>query len=56
MARAAAAAGADGLMIEVHPNPEMAMSDGQQSLTPEQFQTMMIELSRVAAAVGRCCT
>jgi len=53
MARAAIAAGADGLMIEVHPCPEKAMSDGQQSLTPEQFQKMMPELSRVAAAVGR---
>lgn len=54
MARAAVAAGADGLMIEVHPCPEKAMSDGQQSLTPNQFKDMMIELSRVAAAVGRC--
>ncbi|MGE5543588.1 MAG: 3-deoxy-7-phosphoheptulonate synthase [Bacillota bacterium] len=53
MAKAAVAAGADGLMIEVHPCPEKAVSDGQQSLTPEQFQHMMIELSRVAAAVGR---
>jgi 3-deoxy-7-phosphoheptulonate synthase len=53
MARAAVAAGADGLMIEVHPCPEKAMSDGQQSLTPDQFQKMMTELSRVAAAVGR---
>lgn len=54
MAKAAVAAGADGLMIEVHPCPEEAMSDGQQSLTPDQFQTMMTELSRVANAVGRC--
>ncbi len=54
MAKAAVAAGADGLMIEVHICPEKAMSDGQQSLTPEQFQTMMTEVARVAAAVGRC--
>lgn len=53
MAKAAVAAGADGLMIEVHPCPENAMSDGQQSLTPEQFREMMAEVSRVAAAVGR---
>ncbi len=53
MAKAAVAAGADGLMIEVHPCPEKAMSDGQQSLTPAQFREMMLEVSRVAAAVGR---
>ncbi len=53
MAKAAVAAGADGLMIEVHPCPEKAMSDGQQALTPEQFREMMLEVSRIAAAVGR---
>jgi 3-deoxy-7-phosphoheptulonate synthase len=53
MARAGIAAGADGLMIEVHPRPEEAMSDGAQSLKPETFQKLMIELKAVAAAVGR---
>jgi len=55
MAKAAVAAGADGLMIEVHLCPEKAVSDGQQSLTPRQFSSMIAEISRVAAAVGRCC-
>jgi 3-deoxy-7-phosphoheptulonate synthase len=55
MARAAVAAGADGVMVEVHPLPEQAMSDGQQSLNPEQFEQMMPELGQVAQAVGRCC-
>lgn len=55
MAKAAVAAGADGLMIEVHLCPEKAISDGQQSLTPGQFGSMIAEISRVAAAVGRCC-
>jgi 3-deoxy-7-phosphoheptulonate synthase len=41
MAKAAVAAGADGLIIEVHPNPEEAFSDGAQSLTPDQFATLM---------------
>lgn len=53
LARAAVAAGADGLMIEVHPRPEEAMSDGAQSLKPDTFQRLMAELSLVAAAVGR---
>ncbi|MCS6776330.1 MAG: 3-deoxy-7-phosphoheptulonate synthase [Chloroherpetonaceae bacterium] len=53
MARAAIAAGADGLMVEVHPDPERALSDGAQSLTPKQFSTLMMELRRVAEAVGR---
>ena len=52
MAAAAVAAGADGLIIEVHPNPEQAMSDGYQSLTFEQFKTTMNKCRRVAAAVG----
>jgi 3-deoxy-7-phosphoheptulonate synthase len=51
--RAAIAAGADGLMVEVHPHPEEALSDGAQSLTPEDFATMMGDLKRVAMAVGR---
>jgi 3-deoxy-7-phosphoheptulonate synthase len=53
MARAAVAAGADGLMIEVHPDPENAMSDGYQSLTPAAFSQLMAECRRVAAAVDR---
>jgi 3-deoxy-7-phosphoheptulonate synthase len=53
MARAAVAAGADGLIIEVHPQPEQAMSDGAQSQTPDQFASTMVELRRVAEAVGR---
>jgi 3-deoxy-7-phosphoheptulonate synthase len=53
MARAAVAAGADGLMIEVHPDPDRALSDGAQSLRPEQFVELMSELKRIAEAVGR---
>jgi 3-deoxy-7-phosphoheptulonate synthase len=53
MAKAAVAAGADGLMIEVHPNPEEAMSDGPQSLKPDTFDQLMDELALVAGAVGR---
>ncbi len=53
MAKAAVACGADGLLIEVHPNPEMALVDGQQSLTPEGFAQLMKELRPLAAAVGR---
>lgn len=53
MAKAAVAAGADALIIEVHTNPEEAMSDGEQSLKPDQFQRLMQELRPVAAAVGR---
>ena len=53
MARAAIAAGADGLMIEVHPHPEMALSDGDQSLTPENFRELMDEVHRIAAVMGR---
>ncbi len=52
-ARAAVAAGADGLIIEVHPRPEEALSDGTQSLLPEKFREMMAELKKVAVAVGR---
>lgn len=50
---AALAAGADGLLIEVHPNPAEALSDGAQSLYPEQFRDLMGDLRRVAAALGR---
>jgi 3-deoxy-7-phosphoheptulonate synthase len=53
MARAARAAGADGLLVEVHPNPERAMSDGGQSLFPEQFDRMMREVSAIAEVIGR---
>lgn len=53
MSRAALAAGADGLMIEVHPNPEEALSDGPQSLTPEQFNGLVRELKGVALSVGK---
>jgi 3-deoxy-7-phosphoheptulonate synthase len=53
MARAAVAAGADGLIVEVHPDPDHAMSDGAQTLTPAQFVEMMRQVRAVAAAVGR---
>ncbi|MBI3735413.1 3-deoxy-7-phosphoheptulonate synthase [Candidatus Sumerlaeota bacterium] len=53
LARAAVAAGADGLMIEVHPNPEEAFSDGSQSLMPFRFKNLMNELRPIAEAVGR---
>lgn len=51
--KAAVAAGADGLIIEVHPNPAEATSDGEQSLKPQRFAELMGEVSKVAAAVGR---
>jgi 3-deoxy-7-phosphoheptulonate synthase len=51
--KAAIAAGADGLIIEVHPNPAEASSDGEQSLKPQRFAELMVEVGRVAAAVGR---
>jgi 3-deoxy-7-phosphoheptulonate synthase len=53
MARAAVAAGADGLLIEVHPDPERALSDGAQSLYPEQFTQLMDEIRAIAPAVHR---
>jgi 3-deoxy-7-phosphoheptulonate synthase len=53
MARAAVAAGADGLLIEVHPDPDHALSDGAQSLRPEQFEELMGQLRMIAPAVGR---
>lgn len=53
MARAAVAAGADGLLVEVHPRPEEAKSDGPQSLTPRGFKDLMEELRPIATAVGR---
>jgi len=53
LAKAAVAAGADGLIIEVHPKPEEALSDGPQSLLPDQFAKLMAELRSIALAVGR---
>ncbi len=53
MAKAAVAAGADGLIIEVHPNPEEAFSDGEQSLKPKAFKELMKDLKVIAKAVGR---
>jgi 3-deoxy-7-phosphoheptulonate synthase len=53
MARAAVAAGADGLLIEVHPHPDRALSDGAQSLYPDQFDRMMKEVRLIAEAIGR---
>ncbi|HEY8832582.1 MAG TPA: 3-deoxy-7-phosphoheptulonate synthase, partial [Gemmatimonadaceae bacterium] len=53
MARAAVAAGADGVMIEMHPEPDRALSDGTQSLYPDQFTQLVRELRAVAAAIGR---
>ncbi|MDZ7361271.1 MAG: 3-deoxy-7-phosphoheptulonate synthase [candidate division KSB1 bacterium] len=53
MARAAVAAGADGLIIEVHHDPDNALSDGAQSLLPDQFATLMEELRMIAKVIGR---
>jgi 3-deoxy-7-phosphoheptulonate synthase len=53
VARAAVAAGADGLIVEVHPHPEVAMSDGAQSLKPSRFSDLMEDLGPIAQAVGR---
>ena len=53
MARAAVAAGAHGILVEVHPNPERALSDGAQSLYPEQFAQLVRELRSIAGAIGR---
>ena len=53
MAKAGVAAGSDGLMIEVHPNPEVALSDGPQSLLPKRFAALVSEIRKVAKAVGR---
>jgi len=52
-AKAAVACGADGLLIEVHSNPEEALSDGTQSILPEKFSSLMQELGKIAEAVGR---
>ena len=53
MARAAVAAGADGLLVEVHPTPDRALSDGAQSLYPEQFDRLMRETRLIVEAIGR---
>jgi len=53
VARASVAGGADGLLIEVHPDPDRALSDGAQSLRPEQFEELMGQLRMIATAVGR---
>ena len=53
IARAGIAAGADGLIVEVHPNPAEALSDGAQSLKPERFADMVKQVAAVAQAIGR---
>jgi 3-deoxy-7-phosphoheptulonate synthase len=53
MARAAIATGADGVLVEVHDHPDKALSDGPQSLYPDQFVLMMNELEQIAPVVGR---
>lgn len=53
MARAAIAAGADGLIIEVHPHPEVALSDGDQSLTQKNFRRLMEEVQQIGALMGK---
>ncbi len=53
MARAAIAAGCDGLLVEVHPDPDTALCDGPQSLRPEEFSAMAAQIRAIAAALGR---
>jgi len=53
IAKAGIAAGADGLIVEVHPNPDEALSDGGQSLKPERFAELVIQVKAVTEAVGR---
>jgi 3-deoxy-7-phosphoheptulonate synthase len=53
MSLAAVAAGADGLLVEMHPNPEKAMSDGAQSLYPDQLEKLIAQLRQLAPIVGR---
>jgi 3-deoxy-7-phosphoheptulonate synthase len=53
MARAAVAAGADGLIVEIHPHPEKALSDGFQALTPSAFRQMMAECRKIAQVMGQ---
>ena len=53
MARAGVAAGADGILVEVHPRPEQALSDGHQSLTPPEFDELVKQVRVIAGAIGR---
>ena len=53
MARAGVAAGADGIMIEVHSNPEEALCDGEESIKPAKFKALMEEMKKIAAVIGR---
>ena len=53
VAKAAIAAGADGILIEVHPRPKEALVDGPQALTPSDFDRLMQDLSAIARAIGR---
>ncbi len=53
MSLASVAAGADGLLIEVHPNPDEALKDGAQSLTLDQFKSLMPQVQLVSTAIGR---
>ena len=53
LSRAAVAVGADGLIIEVHPDPDNALSDGNQSLYPDQFDSLMVEVRQIARVLGR---
>jgi len=53
MSLASIAAGADGLLVEVHPNPDEALKDGAQSLTLDQFKSLMPQVQSVSAAIGR---
>ena len=53
LARAAVAVGADGLMIEVHPNPDHALSDGYQSLFPDEFEKLVEQVTAIAGVLGR---
>ncbi|MCC6143621.1 MAG: N-acetylneuraminate synthase family protein, partial [Candidatus Hydrogenedentes bacterium] len=55
MAKAGVAAGADGLMIEVHPHPEVAFSDGEQSLRPDRFAALMQEIKPFLELLGKTC-
>ncbi len=52
MSKAALAAGADGLLVEVHPNPELSLSDGSQSLNPDEFKSLMVELRKLASVMN----
>jgi 3-deoxy-7-phosphoheptulonate synthase len=53
LSRAAVAVGADGLIIEVHPDPDNALSDGNQSLYPDQFDSLMVEVRQIVQVLGR---